>query len=134
MSTVKIFSSMLPKTVTEHTLSDADALTIWNAIKLYDSPHAFIEANSGTFALQDVKTVYKEARMILKQFILHFIGGSLLKTEATYDEDGNELTPQVMWNPETDKVEFRDYWRATEGDNFHLDIVRIYLDWQSDAF
>ena len=134
MGTVKIFTSMIPKVKTTHILDDADALTIWNAIKQYDSPLAFIEANSGAFAPQDIRTVYREGNVILRQFILPFIGGSMLKEEATFDEEGVELTPRVLWNPDTDKVEFRDHWRATEGDNFHLDIVRVYLDWDDSAF
>ena len=134
-NTVLIFKSMLPKVqVAPEPLSDANALIIWNAMKVYPSPHAFVEANSGAYPLQDVRQVYKEAKEILTTHILPFINGSLLKEGAIYDEEGNISTPAVYWNPATEKLAYRDYWRANFADSYTLDIVRVYLDWDAQAF
>ena len=136
-NTVLIFKSMLPKVqVAPEPLSDANALIIWNAMKVYPSPHAFVEANSGAYPLQDVRQVYKEAKEILKVHLLPFINGTLFKEsiQTDTDDEGNPIYTDVFWDMATEKVAYRNYWRANFGDSYVLDIQRIYLDYDSSAF
>ena len=131
-NTVLIFQSMLPKVVVEpEPLSDALALEIWNKMKAYPSPTAYWETGTG-YTYSDVREIFIDAKEIFQDFILPFVGGTLVKTEAIYAE-GNELIPAVYWNPATEKIAFRDYWRANFADSYVLDIVRIYLDYDSSA-
>lgn len=121
--TVLIFQAMLPVEVVQPPeLTDQTALAIWDEMKVFRSPVAYWDTGTG-YSYSDVRRTFKDAKEIFQDFILPFVGGVLIKTE-----------PDVYWDPATEKLAFRDYWRTAHSDTYVLDIVRIYLDYDSSAF
>jgi len=110
------------------------ALQIWNASKDYARWQDYTDNNSGVYPVQYVRYVWKHANKIMEDHLVPFMSGSLVREGATFDAEGNELTPVVYWSVADDKLAYRNYWRANYEDQFVLDIVRIYLDFDSEAF
>ena len=128
--TVKIFQQLLPKVVTEkETISKDLALEIWNAIKVYPSIQAYQEANSGVYNYADLRDVFKCAKKVALD-IDSFLNGTTVKKDATFDEEGKELTAVVYFDPDKDKLAYRDLWRKDNPDSL-LDIAMMFLDYKS---